>query len=268
MGEWRIGRSSAVNMERMVMICLSALLLVACRKDKVEPEPTAPAPLPAVTGVLKLTVVPVWEGQPLQMFSEYRNHADQRVTVELLKMYLGELELTRPGTAKRLSDVIYMDLGTGPVSHFWAVDTGAWVGLRTHLGVPEALNMSDPSLYGAGHPLNVNNGTYWTWATGYRFAMFEGRYDLDPASTATLVNAFAYHPGRAFCYLPLQFDPADGLRVEAGDTTELRVRVDVERFFHSPEGVIDMATENVDHGNVPALALKMATNITLSMSVE
>jgi hypothetical protein len=56
--------------------------------------------------------------------------------------------------------------------------------------------------------------------------------------------------------------------VRVGDTTEVRVTVDVERFFHSVEGAIDLATENVDHGNVPDLALKMARNITLSMAVE
>ncbi len=242
------------------------LLLAGCRKDAVVPEP--PGPLPASTGVVRLTVVPVWEGQPLQMFSEYRTYADQRVSVELVKMYLGEPELVGPEGSRSLSDVIYLDLGDGAVSHSWNVEPGSWTGIGAHLGVPDALNTSDPAVYPAGHPLSVNNGTYWTWATGYRFAMFEGRYDLDPVSTAPLVAAFAFHPGRSFCYLPLQFDPQGGVQVRVGDTTEVRVTVDVERFFHSAEGSIDLATENVDHGNVPDLALKMARNITLSMAVE
>jgi hypothetical protein len=253
-------------MERLVWVFLALPLMVACRKDAVVPEPQGPGPV--ATGVVRLTVVPVWEGGPLQMFSEYRNNADQRVTVELLKLYLGELELVGAGAAKSLSDVVYLNLGTGPVSHFWSVEPGSWTGIGAHLGVPDPLNTADPALYPAGHPLNVNNGTYWTWSTGYRFAMFEGRYDLDPASTAPLVAAFAFHPGRSFCYLPLQFDPPGGLQVVLGDTTEVRVTVDVERFFHSAEGVIDLATENVDHGNVPDLALKMARNITFSMAVE
>jgi hypothetical protein len=253
-------------MERSAMVFLVMLLLPGCRKDESVPEP--PAPPPITSGVVRLTVVPVWSGLPLQMFSEYRNNADQRVTVELLKMYLGELELVGPMGSRSLSDVIYMDLGEGPVSHSWNVEPGSWTGIGAHLGVPDALNTSDPALYPAGHPLSVNNGTHWTWATGYRFAMFEGRYDLDPTSTAPLVSAFAFHPGRSFCYLPLQFEPQGGVQVRVGDTTEVRVTVDVERFFHSVEGAIDLATENVDHGNVPDLALKMARNITLSMAVE
>jgi hypothetical protein len=256
----------------MKVICsvLAAILLLGgCGRE--EPEPPVVLPPPADTapkGVFKLTVVPTWGTSPLQLFTEYRNYMDQRVTVELLKLYFGELEMVRNTGMVALSDVIYMNLAAGPVSHYWRVDTGMWNGLQTHLGIPDGLNMSDPSLYGAGHPLNVNNGTYWTWATGYRFAMFEGRYDLDPGSTAPLVNAFVFHPGRAFCYLPLSFSPTGGIAVAEGDTAELRVMVDVEKFFHSSAGQIDLATENQDHGGVPALALKMATNIQLSMSVE
>lgn len=248
---------------------VAVVLFAGCDPEPPDPPVTPPVvPDTAPKGVFKLTVVPTWGTAPLQLFTEYRNHVDQRVTVELLKLYFGELELVRTGGPVALSQVIYMNLANGPVSHHWSVDTGAWSGLHTHLGVPDALNMSDPSLYGAGHPLNVNNGTYWTWATGYRFAMFEGRYDLDPNSTAPLVSAFVFHPGRDFCYLPLTFDVSGGIHVAEGDTSELRVNVDVERFFSSSEGSIDLATENQDHGGVPALALKMAKNIQLSMSVE
>lgn len=247
-------------MHRSLGAALLALLFWGCGKGPTEG--------PAQAGVLRLVVVPEWEGEPLQFFTEYREHMDRRVTVELLKMYFGEVQLTNAGGAVDLGDVLYLDLSNGPVAFQWAVDAGDHTAVTAHLGVPEALNYSDPSAYGAGHPLNVNNGTYWTWATGYRFAMFEGRYDLDPASTAPLVNAFVFHPGREFCYLPLTFAPQGGIEVLAGDTTEVRVRVDVSNFFSSPSGSIDLATENQDHGGVPALALKMATNIQQSMSVE
>ncbi|MCU0318634.1 MAG: hypothetical protein MUE88_00935 [Flavobacteriales bacterium] len=247
-------------MQHMGWVAVAAMVLASCGKG--------PAEGPAQAGVLRLVVVPEWQGEPLQFFTEYREHMDRRVTVELLKMYFGELQLEGAGEPQALNDVVYMDLSDGPVAFHWAVDAGSHTAITGHLGVPEAMNYADPSLYGAGHPLNVNNGTYWTWATGYRFAMFEGRYDLDPASTAPLVNAFVFHPGREFCYLPLTFAPSGGVTVEPGDTTEVRVVVDVEKFFHSSAGQIDLATENQDHGGVPALALKMATNIQLSMSVE
>ena len=77
--------------------------LSACKKDPtVEPDPVTPQ---APTGVVKLTVVPEWEGAPMQRFTEYRNFMDYRVNVELLKLYLGEVRLANGGLEKTLSDV-------------------------------------------------------------------------------------------------------------------------------------------------------------------
>jgi hypothetical protein len=256
--------------KRIPIILFAGVLSVAftaCRKDDPIPTPL-PDPEPVTKGTFRLTLVPEWEGQPLALYTEYRNYMDQRVNVELLKMYWGELRLFNGPYEWVMKDVAYFNLGPGAVSIAMPVDTGMYAGLRAGLGVPNALNMSDPAVYSAGHPLNVNNGTYWTWATGYRFLMFEGRYDLDPQSTAPLIASYALHPGMEPCYLPLEFQPSGGVRILPGAETELVVKVAVDRFFHSPTGNIDLATENTAHGQNLPLAIKLAENAVQSMSVE
>jgi hypothetical protein len=258
-----------MNSRELLWMGVMLLGLGACRKDVAMPDPIPmPEPIPVPNGTLRLKLVPEWEGQPLALYTEYRNYVDQRVNVELLKMYWGEVRLFNEPYEWALRDVVYFNLGNGPVSVDLVADSGMYSGFRARLGVPASLNAANPASYAASHPLSVNNGTYWTWATGYRFLMIEGRYDLDPQSTAPLIASYALHPGMEPCYLPMEFVPSEGIRIIAGTTTEVIVKVAVDRFFHSPTGNIDLATENAAHGNNLPLAIKLSENAVQSMSVE
>jgi hypothetical protein len=190
------------------------------------------------------------------------------MTIELLKMHLGEIRLTNGDADAYLADATYWDLGNGPVSQEWTVAKGTWPAFQAALGIRPELNYADPAAYGPGHPLNVSNGTYWNWATGYRFVMFEGRYDPDPASTATLISAFAIHTGMDTCYTELDLTPATPIVIEGGRTTEVVVRIAVDRFFYSSSDNIDLATENTAHGNNVPLALKFTRYVKDSFSVQ
>ncbi len=248
-------------MQRYTPFLFLLLLLAGCRED----EPITPSP---TTGTLRLTLVPEWEGVPMERFTEYRNISDYRMTVELLKMHLGELRLVKDGGEQRMAEATYWDLGEGPVTQEWTVPKGTYTSFLGALGVPSELNYADPADYGPGHPLNVSNGTYWNWATGYRFVMFEGRYDPDPASTAPLISAFAIHTGMDTCYAELDLTPSAPIVVNGGGTTTVTVRIAVDRFFHSPSGTIDLATENTAHGNNIPLALKFTRHVKDAFEVE
>ncbi len=257
---------------RLLPLAALFLAFTACRPDPVIP-PTIPPPPPppdttAATGVLRLTVLPEWEGQSLQTFTEYQNFMNYRTTVELLKMYFGDVRAIAGGDTAMVKDVDLFDLGTGTVVKHWTIEEGVWAKLRAGLGVPAGLNYEDPAEYGPGHPLSVSNGTHWSWSSGYRYVMFEGRYDPDPSSTAQLITAYSIHPGMEPSYIEFELLPAQGITITAGDTTDVTVRVAVDRFFHSVDHQIDLATENTAHGmNVP-LQLKLVENIAASFSTE
>lgn len=248
-------------MQRYTLILLLLLLVAGCRED----EPITPSP---TTGTLRLTLVPEWDGAPMERFTEYRNISDYRMTVELLKMHLGELRLVNNGGEQRMAEATYWDLGEGPLTQEWTVPKGTYTSFLGALGVPSDLNYADPAGYGPGHPLNVSNGTYWNWATGYRFVMFEGRYDPDPASTAPLITAFSIHTGMDTCYTELDLTPSSPIAINGGGTTTVTVRIAVDRFFYSPSGTIDLATENTAHGNNVPLALKFTRHVKEAFEVE
>jgi hypothetical protein len=60
------------------------------------------------------------------------------------------------------------------------------------------------------------------------------------------------------CYTELDLTPATPIVIEGGRTTEVVVRIAVDRFFHSPEFQIDLATEHTAHGNNHAAAVEVA----------
>lgn len=239
--------------------------LAACRTD----PPIPPAEEPGQPkGTLRVTLIPEWEGEPLQFYYEYRNISDYRTTVEFLKFYWADLRLIDGMEETPFSTVELFDLQNGPVIKEWKVPPGAWTGLRTGLGLPHELNYSDPSLYGEGHPMSVNTGMYWTWATGYKFVLFDGRFDPDPASTAPLITGYSLHTGMDTCYTEMELMPVLPIVMAEDSVTNLVVRVAVDGFFHSNFGTVDLATENQSHlGNV-SLALKFTNNVVQSFSIE
>ncbi len=248
---------------------LMALLLTSatgCREDDPIPPST---PIPGTpAGRLKLRVVAEWENAPLAFYTEYRNISDYRTTVEMLKLYLGDLRLMTNNDSATVASVAYFDLEGGRDTASWSVPAGTYTALHAGLGVPENLNHTDPALYGSAHPLSVNNGTHWNWNTGYRFVLFEGRYSPDPASTGTLLNAFSLHTGLDTVYTELQLVPAQPIVIAQGATTELVIRVAVDRFFHGAAGSVDLAIENQSHGMEPVLNMKIAALTAASIHVD
>ena len=237
----------------------SATLLAGCHK---------PYTVDGPEGYVRLKVEATWQGQPLQAGEVHLNVSDYRTQVELFKLYLAELRLTGPGGASALTDIALFDALNGGSSEVYTAEAGTYSGLHLGLGVPDDLNTSDPVLYPVGHPLSVSNGTYWTWATGYRFVMLDGRYDTDPNGTGTPMSLFSIHTGMAPCYRVRDLDFAAPFTVEGGDTTDLILRFPADKFFHNPIDTIDLAVDHQAHGDNMPLALRFTDNVLNSIVVE
>lgn len=239
--------------------------LSGCRRDAIIPpsvEPSTP------TGTLRVTLVPEWEGEPLQFYHEYRNVNDYRMTVEFLKFYWGDIRLINGLETLSISPVELFDMQNGPVTKEWKLAPGTWTGLRTGLGLPAALNHTDPALYPAEHPMSVNYGMFWTWAQGYKFMLFDGRYDADPLSTAPFVHAYSIHTGMDTCFVEMDLLPVLPFAVVQDSTTNVTVHIAVDEFFYSNSDTVDLATEYSAHGGNIPLALKFTRNVVKSFSIE
>lgn len=249
----------------LVPLALGVLVLSGCKHDPLV-EPVIPPACPEC-GTLRLHVVPEWEGAPLTLFSEYTNVTDYRTTVELLKMYFSEIRLMSSSGSVPVTDVALFNLD-GPRQAEWSVPVGTYDSFHTGLGVPEYLNHTDPAIYPVDHPLGINSGTNWTWNSGYRFVMFEGRYDADPQSTDPLTDSYSIHTGLDTCYSLLDLSPSTPISITRNGITELTIHVAVDRFFYSATDTVDLSFENTSHGNDLPLALKLTRNMVASITVD
>ena len=241
------------------------LTLVTCKPG--QPVP----PVPELIGTVRVVIHPTWEGVPFQMNEVYHNVSDYRVKVEALKFYLGDVRFEDDGYFATAKDVEYFDMQHDGDTVIWNnVPTGTWTSLRMGLGVPQDLNDADPIVYPQGHPLSLALGTYWTWATAYRFVMFDGRYDLDGSGTGAVQQPFSMHTGVNVCYREFDLPLSTPLVVNSTGTATIVLELAVDRFFHSGGEVLDLATENQTHGSDPAhvLALKLTNNVVNAFSAQ
>ena len=252
-------------MNRIVLLGLStAVLLSGCRKDEPVPGPAAPA-----EAVIRFTVAPMWNGVPFDKNTVYQNISEERIQLQLLKLYLGDVSLfTAGGDSAAIFDVDYFKLTDGAVSRTYSVAEGTYSDVRVGLGVPAALNGMSSTVWYDYEPLSTVNGMYWSWATMYRFMIFEGRYDTLATNTGTPPYQFSIHTGRNECYRLRSF--AQQVTVAAGDTTDLRLDLDLARFFYSTTDTLYMATESQQHGSIEELPMsqKFSDMVIASMNLE
>ncbi|HEX2615978.1 MAG TPA: MbnP family protein [Flavobacteriales bacterium] len=238
-------------MRTLLAVLTTLCLLAACKRDPEVPEPTQPPG--AALGTVKLTVVPVWNGGPFDKNVVYHNAAGQRVQVQVLKFYLAPLNLLDASGEHQLFEADLFDVVNGSQTRVVKAPISTYSVLRFGVGLPEYLNHGDITLIDPNAPLGNNSGMYWTWATMYRFALFEGRFDTLTGATGPLPYQFAYHTGMDTLYrrdvLPL------ALEVDSTDTARITLQVDVARFFTNGTDTLDLTEGASFHGEVSNLGL-------------
>ena len=241
-----------------------ALVAVPCRKD----DPVEEEVPTSTTGTLRIHVVPEWHGEAFQPFTEYRAPLNYRFQAEMVRFCLSDISVVNGTDSAMVKDVALLDLGDGPFDLDLTVPAGSWFGLKSGLGLPDALNHSDPALYANGHPLSVSTGMSWNWNDGYKFVLFDGRFDPDPEGAGSLLSPFSVHTGMDTCYTVVDLFPAVPFNVSAGGVTELTLRIDVYGFLQSATDTINVSTENLAHGSNFPLALKLTRNVSSSLYMQ
>lgn len=241
----------------------TVLIFSACKKD---PEiPTGPA---LHYTPVKLTIKPVWNGSPFHPSTHYQTPAGNQVTVNLVKFYLSYFTVVENGVEDRLFDADLFDVTNGPLTRVLSMSSSSPHELRFGLGLPLAINHIDIATIAPGAPTGNNSGMYWTWASMYRFMLFEGHFDTDLTNTDNLPYSFSLHTGLDTCYrersIPIN------LQVGADDTARLTLNVDISRFFTNGTDTLDLTQGASWHGEVDNLdlAIKLANLQIAAFSVE
>lgn len=238
-------------------------LLSACNKD---PEvPTGPA---VQYTPVKLTVKPVWNGAPFNPATHYQTAAGHQVTISLVKFYLSYFTVVENGAAERLFDADLFDVTNGPLTRVLSMSTNTPHELRFGLGLPRAINHMDIATIPPNAPTGNNSGMYWTWASMYRFLLFEGHFDTDLTNPGDLPYNFSLHSGLDTCYRERSIPIT--LQAGADDTARLTLNVDISRFFTDGTDTLDLTHGASWHGEVDNidLAIRLANLQSAAFSVE
>lgn len=248
-------------------IALLLVTLASCvgaGKTRVETKPVAH---------IEFVCIPMMGDQPFYMDTVYVNAAGETFSITNLKFFISDIAFSRSNTAERaaLSDTaaqgVYLvdvsearrNAATGFLHHttYFNMQEGDYSDIRFTIGVPRALNHSDPTQ--APYPLNVGNtDMFWEWNSGYIFFLAEGRSTVAADSllhlavggdTRTMPVSF----GDIFNAVPL-------IHVKENNVTRVYVKLDVQGFFKNPDGSpysFKPAEASVVHGGMYADVLRL-----------
>jgi len=191
-----------------------------------------------------------------------------KVKVNMLKFYACDFKLYKEdNTAVNFAEVVLIDLDlTEPTSPtiikfpdnvMAEINSAKYTKLSFGLGLNPTLNASDPVTFENSHPMSVNPNMYWSWATKYIFAKFEGR--IDSAGNGTFDKSFFYHTGLDQLYRMVEI-PNLNLFVESEKLTELTIGVDFNEIFYPTRAnadSINFFTQGQSHttDNLPVATL-------------
>jgi len=215
---------------------------------------------------LRLSVDANWEGEDFNFFENYLNASGYNVQLEQFKFYLSDIKLVKEdGSFVELSEIELFDFINDQKSKTFTIPEGNYSGLKYSWGVPVELNGTnnpdfDPLIYDADHPLNLDNAMYWGWSPGYRFVIFEGRYDLTPATTNDIMEGFSIHVGKDTTYYPVSALNIP-FNFQQNQNVEINLDVDFSRAFFLNGDTIDLAIEDQSHGNNIDLAISLMDKI-------
>jgi hypothetical protein len=274
-----------------ILLIAPLLLLQSCTKDPAE-DPSNGTNSEGGQATFELNFRGYFNSELFmrEAYTEKLSGADVKVT--LLKMYVSDVTLVKEnGEEILVKDIHLFDFSknhqpiegsnkTGKTTHQGGeyltvqVDTGQYKGIKFGLGVKPALNKTEPSQYEDGHPLSYE-ANYWSWNSGYRFVMFEGRADTTDDGQANFDLDLAYHLGLDEFYMPMEYVGQDhNFVVQQGQETQFVCNIDLQNWFdngfQNEEDIHIKKGENLTHttGEGRPLAAKLHENIPNSFFTE
>jgi hypothetical protein len=165
-------------------ICLTAVLLVGCRKD-------APLDKPNQGSVL-LSIKHVFGDSSLYLNQgSYTTLNAEPITITTFKYYISHIELIGPnGSSWKETESYHLIDQSVPSSleiNLPEIPTGKYNSIRFIVGIDSLRNVSGSQ----NGDLDPSLGMFWTWNSGYIFAKLEGYSFVSPAPS----NLVIYHIG-------------------------------------------------------------------------
>ncbi len=259
-----------------------ALIIAACKEES---NTVTPPPPVDATVSFKLRIEGVFGTTPFALNQSFVNAAGDTVRFTTAKFYLSDVCLVDtlgraiPARVVDTARSVTIDNQTVTLLDYAAAQNGAleltlranpgtYRGMKFNVGVPFNLNHRDASIL--PRPLNIDQGMYWAWNTGYIFHKIEGNFDSLGVS-----RNFLYHIGRDNLNLTVQLATLTGsgvtrFDVNADGSSIFRTRMDYRQIFSTgltPPNPINLRqnlNERSAHGGALADRVYMNTRTMFS----
>ena len=249
---------------------LTLALFASCEYESIEQEPTP------LDGNFHMRVSSSFNGSTMDLYTYYPNVKGDNMSFEQIKMYIADVRLVRTdGLEVPVTEIEYFNFEGQDQVRSFDVPAGSYSGLIYHVGVPVTMNGTDDpdfltNQYGPGNPLNIQNGMYWNWSNGYRFAIYEGRLDTTPSIPNDVPAFFSIHMGKDTLYTTLNVDLP--MQIGLDETTTFHIDWDLAKSFYTATDTLDLRSplESQFHGEDLNLGFRFQTCFkeSLSHSVE
>ena len=195
-----------------------------------------------------------------------------KLKFERFRLYIANVQFVdSDGNTQDGPEIIYVDEFSTDNRVSFEIPGGDYSKIKFAIGVPQNLNGTDnpgfdAALFSADHPLSLDNGMYWTWNTGYRFNLIDGRVNTDPNIDESFETLLSIHTGKDYSYRLTTLNHSFNAPKDA--KVDVTLRFDVSAFLENPDDVIDLAIDNQTHGENAELSNRVADNGIKSVEVE
>lgn len=256
------------RMKNFIVLLAFTAVLTACKKDDPKPPST---PSPKTSADLHFKISPFFGDEILEFGNQYYNVSGYRLNVGEFKLYLSYVYfLEENGDTLHLTEVAFFDVRAGvdeiviedvPIGEYSSIGFG--IGVAPDMNSPQNPYFNI-ALFDNEHPLSESNGMYWSWAGGYRFVIFEGKYDTDPDSVEPMTDGYSFHTGGDATYREVVLEDINFNFTAETNVANLDFLLD--RFFYSESDTIDIATQNQTHMPDQPLSIVISDHIQQAVS--
>jgi hypothetical protein len=202
-----------------------------------------------VPGTLRLDARLEWAGEATQLGEITEDHLGHSIRLDNVQMYFSDVELrSENGDWRSVGGVSLIDFSVPAPRLLVPVPSGIYDAIRFGMGIPADINTNlDPASYPNDHPLSVlgSAGMFWTWASGYVFVKYEGKYAEE--SDEQPLEPLSYHCGTDDSYRTVTLDFDEPILIESRQLTEYQLVLDAAAVLLGTDDSIDISIDPVTH---------------------
>lgn len=250
-------------MKKLVLLILLSVFLVysSCKKEEEKGEST-----------LHMNFDFQFENEAFVINQVYEYPLGYNFKIEKLLVYISDVKLVDDeGNSHDIGKIIFVDSDSDENGITLTIPEGNYKSITYSIGVPQSMNGTenpdfDAALYDPNHPLSLSNNMYWTWNTGYRFVLLDGRINTNPLENTDFETLLSIHTGKDYSFRSRTHSlNYTAVKDNAGS---ILMKFNVEGFLAGENDIIDIAVDNQSHGTNEGLANRLSDNVIQAVVVE